>query len=149
MRGYLSAELRETDVIRVATSQWRREWEAKEVAKLVAAAEKEGRLVDPKRFEASVRARKLTAADCKQRDKQVVAALKEHNQIFGELKRKRQEEAARGLDDAAPERPKKRVSGEMGLLKENLRENAVLDGSEVSRGSKRCTRAVATRSRIL
>lgn len=39
MRGHLSAQLRETDIVRIVTSEWRREWESKEVAKLVAHSE--------------------------------------------------------------------------------------------------------------
>lgn len=97
-------------------------------------------------LERSVRARKLTTADCKQRDKQVQKAIKEHEQIFGDLKRKREEEAVL-VREVMPDRPKKRrISGEKGLLRENAKENVVIDGGPSTSG-RCCTRAI--RSRLL
>lgn len=150
MRGNLSAQLRDTDIVRIATSQWRREWETKEVAKLVAVAQKDGRAVNLKRLEVSVRARKLTAGDRIQRDKKVKAALKEHQQIFGELKQKREHDATASADPGAdaPAPKKRRVSGEKGLLSENLKENVVLDAGAEGRGS-RSTRGSSMRSKAM
>ena len=129
IRGHLSAGLSESDITRIATSEWRREWKAKEVSKLIAAARQDGRAYNEKSLLKSVNSRKLTLAERQQRDKKVKAALREHEKMFKTLKRKRCEENTTKSVDSYPKRP--RISAEKGLMSLNLKENVVVGGSSV------------------
>lgn len=139
MRGHLAADLRTSDIVRITTSQWRREWEAKELAKLVAAAQKANRPYDTQQLMKTVRSKTLSEADREQRDKKIAAAQSQHSKLFDALKRKREETTPRPGASARP--IKRRVSGEKGLMSANMKENVVIDSASTASISTRRTRS--------
>lgn len=151
MRGYLSAELRKSDIINIVKSEFRREWEEREKVKLMALVKKEGRVVDLERVEKSVKSQTLTPADRTQRDKRIEAALADHERIFGALKRKREEEKENMKTVEGPvKRRRKKVSAEKWIMDEAAKNvlnksgevQGVADGSagfSSSRPRRSCT----------
>ncbi|KAJ3516067.1 hypothetical protein NMY22_g14293 [Coprinellus aureogranulatus] len=119
VRGYMNPELRETDVKRLVTREWRKERDARETEKVRKRAEKENRPVRQAELNAATR-KPLTEAEKKRRDDKIEAALIEFRAAFGTRPASALEE--RALNISAPSKKKvyARGSADRNLMQENV-----------------------------
>ncbi|KAF6746369.1 hypothetical protein DFP72DRAFT_1175619 [Ephemerocybe angulata] len=124
MRDHYSAEFSENDVKQLTIRTWKKEYIEKETAKIIKLAKRKGR--EPTATELAVGSRKLSDTACRQRDRRVKQALEEHHRLFGDLKRKREEDLTPAVltsgDVNVLPKPK-RVSVDKQLLAASAKEN--------------------------